>query len=103
VQQSDHSWAEKICGSIGRRDGGLQIGFGFGKYANRNVMDAYGGLSRGVEQWTVRYHPETRRLHQIRDCIVRVRDGESAGIANYQTIITGTWPELGMGAEHSFL
>jgi hypothetical protein len=36
------------------RDGGLQIGFGLGKYTNRNVMDGYGALSRGRTQWTVR-------------------------------------------------
>jgi hypothetical protein len=36
------------------RDGSLQIGFGFGKYPNRNVVDAYGGASRQLEQWTVR-------------------------------------------------
>jgi hypothetical protein len=44
-----------------------------------------------------------RRLHQLRDCIVRVRDGESVGVANYQTIVTGAWPELGLEAERSFL
>jgi len=54
VSQADHSWAEKICGSVMRRDGSLQLGFGFGKYINRNVMDGYGGVSRGHEQWTVR-------------------------------------------------
>src|SRR3954470_11029675 len=36
------------------RDGSLQLAFGIGKYPNRNVMDAYAGVSRGVEQWTVR-------------------------------------------------
>jgi len=36
------------------RDGSLSIGFGFGKYVNRNVVDAYGGVSRGVAQWNVR-------------------------------------------------
>ena len=25
-----------------------------GRYQNRNVMDAFGGISRGNEQWTVR-------------------------------------------------
>ena len=35
-------------------DGSLQIGFGFGKYTNRNVIDAYAGVSRGAEQWVVR-------------------------------------------------
>lgn len=54
VLQSDRNWTEKICGSIGCHDGSLQIGFGLGKYINRNVMDAYCGVSRGVSQWTVR-------------------------------------------------
>lgn len=54
VQQSDLSWAEKVCGMVAARDGSLSIGFGFGKYANRNVVDGYGGVSRGVEQWAVR-------------------------------------------------
>ena len=25
-----------------------------GKYTNRNIVEAYGGVSRGLEQWTVR-------------------------------------------------
>ena len=54
VQQSDLNWTEKVCGMVAKRDGSLSIGFGFGKYVNRNVVDAYGGVSRGVEQWTVR-------------------------------------------------
>jgi len=54
VSQSDYSWAEKVCAMAGARDGSLQLDFGFGKYVNRNVMDAYAGVSRGVEQWTVR-------------------------------------------------
>ena len=54
VQQSDRSWTEKVCLSVGANDGSLQLGFGLGKYLNRNVMDAYAGVSRGVEQWTVR-------------------------------------------------
>ena len=40
-------------------DGSLQLGFGLGKYPNRNVMDGYAGISRGVEQVTVR---ASRRL-----------------------------------------
>ncbi len=54
VAQSDPCWTEKVCGMAAARDGSLQIGFGFGKYTNRNVVDAYAGVSRGVEQWTVR-------------------------------------------------
>jgi hypothetical protein len=54
VGQSDPAWTEKVCGMAAARDGSVQIAFGFGKYTNRNVMDAYGGISRGKEQWTVR-------------------------------------------------
>jgi len=59
VQTSDPSWTEKVCAMAMARDGSLQIGFGLGKYPNRNVMDGYGALSRGREQLTVR---ASRRL-----------------------------------------
>ena len=54
VSQSDRSWTEKVCAMACARDGSLQLAFGIGKYINRGVMDAYAGVSRGVEQWTVR-------------------------------------------------
>ena len=54
VGQSDPAWTEKVCGMAAAIDGSLQIGFGFGKYTNRNVIDAYAGISRGAEQWVVR-------------------------------------------------
>jgi hypothetical protein len=41
------------------RNGSVQPGFGLGKYTNRNVIDAYAGVSRGVEQVNVR---ASRRL-----------------------------------------
>jgi len=59
VAQSDRSWTEKVCAMAAARDGSLQLGFGLGKYTNRNVMDAYAGVSRGLEQITVR---SSRRL-----------------------------------------
>jgi len=59
VGSSDPSWTEKVCAMAAARDGSLQLGFGFGKYTNRNVTDGYGGVSRGVEQITVR---ASRRL-----------------------------------------
>lgn len=59
VGTSDPAWTEKVCAMAAARDGSLQIGFGLGKYNNRNVMDAYAGISRGVEQITVR---SSRRL-----------------------------------------
>lgn len=54
VGTSDPAWAEKVCGMAAAKDGSLQIGFGFGKYTNRNVVDAYAGISKGTEQWVVR-------------------------------------------------
>lgn len=54
VGQSDPAWTEKVCGMAAAKDGSLQIGFGFGKYTNRNVVDAYAGIARGKEQWVVR-------------------------------------------------
>jgi hypothetical protein len=59
VGTSDPSWTEKVCAMAAARDGSLQLGFGLGKYLNRNVMDGYAGASRGVEQVTVR---ASRRL-----------------------------------------
>ncbi len=54
VGQSDPAWTEKVCGMAASMDGAVQITFGFGKYTNRNVIDAYAGVARGVTQWVVR-------------------------------------------------
>jgi len=54
VGQTDRAWTEKICAQACARDGSLQAAFGLGKYTNRGVMDAYGGVSRGAEMWVVR-------------------------------------------------
>ena len=59
VGQSDRSWTEKVWAMAASRDGSLSVAFGLGKYINRNVMDAFAGVSRGTEQWTVR---SSRRL-----------------------------------------
>ena len=54
IAQADISWTEKLWGALFARDGSLQVDVGFGKYHNRNVFDAFGGISRGREQLTVR-------------------------------------------------
>jgi hypothetical protein len=59
VAQSDRAWTEKVCAMAALRDGSIGLGFGMGKYPNRGVLDAYAGVSRGTEQWTVR---SSRRL-----------------------------------------
>lgn len=60
VGSTDLGWTEKIWTQACARDGSLQVSFGLGKYTNRNVLDAFGGISRGREQWTVR---GSRALH----------------------------------------
>ena len=59
VATSDLGWTQKIWAALARKDGGMTISFGLGKYHNRNVMDGFAGISRGNEQWTVR---ASRRL-----------------------------------------
>lgn len=59
IGTSDHAWTEKVCAMAAAKDGSIQIGFGLGKYSNRDVMDGYAGVSRGCEQLTVR---ASRRL-----------------------------------------
>ncbi len=54
VAESDLAWTEKIWASIARTDGSLQVDFGLGQYHNRGIVDGFGGVSRGNEQWTVR-------------------------------------------------
>ena len=54
VRESDLAWTEKIWTSIARVDGTLQLDFGIGRYHNRGILDGFGGISRGREQWTVR-------------------------------------------------
>jgi hypothetical protein len=54
AEQSDQGWTEKIWASVGRKDGSLQVDFGIGKYANRNVIDGFAGAARDTAQWTVR-------------------------------------------------
>jgi len=54
VSQTDRAWTEKVWAMAAARDGSLSVAFGLGKYVNRNVMDAFAGVSRQAEQWTVR-------------------------------------------------
>jgi hypothetical protein len=60
VGTPDVNWTEKLWLQACALDGSLQASFGLGKYTNRNVLDAFGGVSRGTEQWTVR---GSRALH----------------------------------------
>lgn len=60
IAHSDYSWTEKVWVSIATADGSIQANLGLGKYPNRGVIDGFGGVSRGREQWTVRGSRELR-------------------------------------------
>jgi len=81
-------------------------------------LGLYFGLDgREHGQWRGRRHVEgeyvadcadpanARRIHQIRNTIVRVEDpvGGGSGWGDLQTTIVGAWPELGLTDESSFL
>jgi hypothetical protein len=76
VSQSDRSWTEKVCAQAAARDGSIQVHLGMGKYTNRGVLDAYAGVSRGIEQWTVRASRE----------LAGDRDGTSVGPIRYEVL-----------------
>jgi hypothetical protein len=50
-------------------------------------------------------YDEARRLHQLRDCIVRVEDpvGGGVGVGNLQSIFSGPHPDLGLDEQSSFM
>lgn len=54
VGTADRAWTEKAWFTLMRKDGQMQINFGLGKYANRNVLDGFAGVQRGTQQRTVR-------------------------------------------------
>jgi hypothetical protein len=76
VAEADRSWTEKVCAMAAARDGSAQLAFGIGKYTNRNVFDAYGGVSMAKEQWVVR---ASRRLSDDPDEL-------AAGPLHYEVI-----------------
>lgn len=76
VAQTDRAWTEKVAASAYANDGTLQMFFGTGKYTNRGVIDAFGGVSRGTEQWTVRASRE----------LTPVVDSVSVGPLHYEII-----------------
>jgi hypothetical protein len=49
--------------------------------------------------------PEAQRVHQLRDCVIQVDDpvGGGRGWGNFQTLVIGAHPEMGLTAEASFM
>ncbi len=88
VFDADRSWTEKVCAMAAARDGRLQVGFGVGKYTNRNVFDGYASVSRGHEQWTVR---ASRRLSDGADTL-SVGPISYTVVEPYQTVVFACAP-----------
>lgn len=54
VGTPDRSWTEKAWFTLMRKDAQMQVNFGLGKYANRNLIDGFAGVQHGLQQRTVR-------------------------------------------------
>src|SRR5579864_2593608 len=105
VSDSDYSWTEKICVSIAKADGSVQADFGLGRYHNRGIIDGFGGVSRGREQWTVRGSRELRSapeaasigpiVYEIVDALgaVRVRlEPNDVQPVSFDLVLSGVTP-----------
>jgi hypothetical protein len=105
VSVPDYSWTEKIWTTLIRRDGSLQVDAGLGKYPNRNVIDGFGGISRGREQRTVRASrqldsaPESTSVgplhYEVLDPLKSVRFAmheNDAQPVRYEVSLEGTMP-----------
>ena len=47
--------------------------------------------------------PTLKRIHQLRDCPIRIREGDAVGYGIFESVLVGPWPEYGLSAEHSFI
>ena len=54
VATPDRAWTEKAWFTLMRKDALMQVNFGLGKYANRNLIDGFAGVQQGTQQRTVR-------------------------------------------------
>jgi hypothetical protein len=54
VEQSDPNWTERIHFPVVSTDGRIIIDVGFGRYANRDVIDGFGGVAMGSKVFYVR-------------------------------------------------
>ena len=64
VSTADYGWTEKVAFIMMRKDAKLQVGFGVGKYTNRNVFDGHAIVKNLVEQRTVRASRELNPADQ---------------------------------------
>lgn len=90
----------EVVGETGFHLGtGLYFGYkGFHHGSWRGELHVEGEYIADCSQFEV-----AKEIHQIRDCIICVTDGDAVGWANYQTIILGEWPGLALTKDSNFI
>ena len=87
-------------------DTGFQLGAGL----YMGYDEKWHGQWRGDDFLEGEYHADCAtsenavRLHQLRDCVIEVKDpvGGGTGWGNLQSIVSGAHPDMGLDAEGSF-
>ena len=92
---------------------GIEVVSNTGFHLGTGLYFGYKGFHHG--SWRGELHVEgeylpdcslldtAKEIHQIRDCVIRITDGDAVGFANYQTIILGEWPAMGVTLDNNFI
>lgn len=102
----DAGWGETRTVEVeAASDTGFHLGtglyFGFkghrhGQWQGRNHLDG--------ERYADASSPETvREIHQLRDCVIRVREGDATGYGIFESMVIGEHPRYGLTRASSFL
>ncbi len=85
-------------------DTGFHLGTGlyFGFKGMRHGI-SLGDHSDGERYSDVSDPVTAHEVHQLRDCVVRVREGDAVGYGIYETIVVGEHRRMGLTADSSFL
>ncbi|WP_317928636.1 hypothetical protein [Halioxenophilus sp. WMMB6] len=104
VNTSERNWTEKVWGAASNHDGSIMLDWGFGKYINRNVMDAFGIVVINGKQYNVRasreLQPDVDEItvgplsYEILEPLYKIRvvlDENDQGIS-FDIVFDGTFP-----------
>lgn len=86
-------------------DTGFHLGTGlyFGFKGQRHGVDLGPDHLDGERFADVSDPTTAREVHQLRDCVIRVREGDAVGYGIFESIVTGDHERYGLSAESSFL
>ncbi|MEJ5978896.1 hypothetical protein WG901_19740 [Novosphingobium sp. PS1R-30] len=100
LQGGSHTIEVEVMGTSGVHLGpGLYLGFDGRKHGSW-----HGPLTLEGEKFDNTLDRETlKRIRQLRDCPIRVTEGDSVGYGIMETIIHGEHPELGLTAANSLV